>query len=339
MSAAARAAPISSGVDQLVTIVIPTLNEERSISSCLDSVLSQTYSQIEVLVLDGGSDDRTRAIVENYASRDARVMLLENPRRIQSAAMNMGLEAARGVYLVRIDAHATVAPTYIASAVAHLSTGEWGGVGGRKDAVGFTPTGRAIAAVLGSPFGVGNSAYHHATSSQTVDHIPFGCYVTDAAREIGGWSEQYSVNEDFEFDLRMRTSGRPLLLDPSMVIAWEGRPTIKLLARQYRRYGRGKSKVVLAHPAATSPRHLAAPGIVAMLALAALIAPWRPKWSFALVAPYLFVLTAGSISVAATLPTPEERRAVPAALAAMHLSWGVGFWEGIAGADVVQRSR
>ncbi len=329
----------SSQPTALVTIVIPALNEERSISSCLDSILAQTHTSLEVLVLDGGSTDRTGDVVREYISRDPRVRLINNPGRTQPAAMNLGLAASSGTYLVRIDAHATVAPTYIASAVRHLSTGEWGGVGGRKDAVGFTPTGRAIAAVLGSRFGVGNSTYHYATSAQTVEHIPFGCYVTAAARELGGWSEHFPVNEDFEFDLRMRNSGRPLLLDPSMVIAWEGRPTVRLLARQYRRYGRAKSKVVLGHPSATSPRHLAAPAVVAMLALATLIAPWRPKWSLALVAPYLGLLTIGSVAVASKLTTNEERRVVPAALAAMHLPWGLGFWEGIAGADVVQRSR
>ena len=325
--------------EHLVTVVVPALDEERSISSCLDCVLGQTHQDLEVLVLDGGSTDRTRAIVEDYARRDPRVRLVDNPRRTQPAALNTAWPEARGEYLIRIDAHATVPPTYVEQVVRHLATGDYGGVGGRKDAVGFTPTGRAIAAVLASPFGVGNSSYHHATDAALVDHIPFGAYPLEVVRELGGWDESTPVNEDFEFDYRVRQSGRTLLLDPALAIAWEGRQTIRLLARQYRRYGRGKSKVVRKHPSSTAVRHLAAPAVVAAFALALAIAPWRPRWSLLLVAPYLGVLGVGSAVVAARLPSAEERRAVLPALAAMHLSWGLGFWEGLLGAEVVQRAR
>jgi cellulose synthase/poly-beta-1,6-N-acetylglucosamine synthase-like glycosyltransferase len=323
----------------LVTVVVPALDEERSISACLDALLAQTHDALEVLVLDGGSKDRTREVVADYSRRDPRVRLVDNPRRTQPAALNTAWPVAGGEYLVRMDAHATVAPTYIEGVVRHLESGEYGGVGGRKDAVGFTPTGRAIAAVLGSPFGVGNSAYHHATRIQTVDHVPFGAYPMEVVRELGGWDESTPVNEDFEFDLRVRKSGRKLLLDPRLTIAWEGRQTIRLFARQYRRYGRGKSKVVLKSPEGTALRHLAAPAVVAAIALVFVIAPWRPRWAIALVAPYLGVLAVGSATIAVRLTSSEERRAVPAALAAMHLSWGLGFWEGIFGADVVQRTR
>jgi cellulose synthase/poly-beta-1,6-N-acetylglucosamine synthase-like glycosyltransferase len=324
---------------ELVTVVVPALDEERSISACLDSLLGQTHDALEVLVLDGGSTDRTRQIVDDYARRDPRVRLLENPGRTQPSALNTAWPAAQGQYLIRMDAHSTVAATYVERVVAHLRTGEYGGVGGRKDAIGFTPTGRAIAAVLGSPFGVGNSSYHHATTMGVVDHIPFGAYPIDVVRELGGWDAATPVNEDYEFDFRVRKSGRKLLLDPTLTIAWEGRQTVRLLARQYRRYGRGKSKVVLKHPESTAVRHLAAPAVVLAFAVALLLAPWRPRWSLALLSPYLGVLALGSGIVAARLGSPEERRAVAPALAAMHLSWGIGFWEGLLGADVVQRAR
>ncbi len=323
----------------LVTVVVPALDEERSISACLDALLAQTHQALEILVADGGSTDRTREVVEDYARRDPRVRLIDNPRRTQPAALNTAWPVAAGEYMVRMDAHATVAPTYVEDVVAHLSTGSYGGVGGRKDAVGFTPTGRAIAAVLGSPFGVGNSAYHHATRAQTVDHVPFGAYPIDVVRELGGWDESTPVNEDYEFDLRVRKSGRELLLDPRLVIAWEGRQTIRSFARQYRRYGRGKSKVVRKSPEATAIRHLAAPAVVAALAVALVVAPWRPRWALALVAPYLGVLAVGTASIAVKLPSAEERRAVLPALASMHLCWGLGFWEGLLGAEVVQRPR
>jgi len=324
---------------ELVTVVIPCLNEERSISACLESVLGQSHQSLEVLVVDGGSADRTTDLVEAFARVDGRVRLLHNADRVQPAAMNLAVAEATGRYLVRIDAHATVAPGFVAGVVAHLLTGEWGGVGGRKDAVGFSATGRAIAAVLGSRFGVGNSAYHHATEAQEVDHVPFGAYPIEVIHDVGGWDASIAVNEDYEFDYRVRSSGRRLLLDPSLVIAWEGRQTLPLLARQYRRYGRGKAKVVRKHPTSTAARHLVPPAVVAALGLAVLLAPVRPRWSAAIALPYVGLLGLGTVVVGARLAERDEVIAVPGAMATMHLAWGWGFWEGLLGAEVVQKDR
>jgi hypothetical protein len=243
----------------------------------------------------------------------------------------------RSDWLIRIDAHATVPPDYVERAHRHLTTGEWGGVGGRKDGVGYTNEGRAVAVVLGSRFGVGNSTYHHGTKVQTVDHIPFGAYPRTVIEKVGGWDESIPVNQDFEFDHRVREAGYELLFDPAMAIAWEVRPTIRSFWRQYRRYGRGKAQVVRLHPGSVSPRHLAAPALVLSLAMAAVLLPFKPRWSLLLVTPYLLGLGLASATVVPTVDVPAARRYVPLAFLAMHLGWGLGFWEGVAGAVAERR--
>ncbi len=263
--------------EPLVSVCIPALDEEESLSAALDSVLSQTWRTLEVLVVDGGSTDATRAIVEDYMSFDPRVRLVENPRRIQSAAMNEALASARSEWLVRVDAHSTVPPTYVEGVMAHLLTGRWGGVGGRKDGVALSEPGRAIAAALGSPVGVGNSTYHHGTTTEVVDHIPFGAYPVELARSLGGWDESITCNEDFEFDYRLRQAGHQLLFDPSLVIWWRTRETLADFSRQYRRYGSGKAAVIRRHPESMALRHLVPAGLVAVLAIAAVTAPRRPR--------------------------------------------------------------
>ncbi len=110
--------------------------------------------------------------------------------------------------------------------VAHLVTGEWGGVGGRKDGVGHTVQGRAVAAVTGSRFAQGNSVYHYGTETCVVDHVPFGAYSVEVARQLGGWSETQLVNEDFEFDYRLRRAGHRLLFDPAAAIDWDCRQSV-----------------------------------------------------------------------------------------------------------------
>src|ERR1051325_7700034 len=271
-----------ASTSDLVTVVVPARNEENAIGPCLDSILTQDEPNLQVIVVDGASTDRTVEIVREYAARDSRVGLLHNPVAIIPTSLNIALAAARGRWLVRIDAHATIPQGYVRKAAERLRTGRWGGVGGRKDGVGTTPAGRAIAAAMASPFGVGNSTYHHGTSRRTVDHIPFGAYPTALARELGGWDERCVVNQDFEFDFRLRRAGFELLFDPELAIAWESRQSIPALWRQYRRYGRGKSYVARLHPDSVKLRHLAAPALVAFAAVVTAVALRKPRGGLAM---------------------------------------------------------
>ena len=316
--------------EEVVTVLIPARDEERFIGACLESVLSQTERDLQVIVVDGASGDRTREIVRWHAERDPRVELLVNAEGGGiPTSLNAGLRAARGRWLVRVDAHATIPPEYVRRVVSHLATGRWGGVGGRKDGVGETPTGRAIAAALASPFGVGNSTYHHGTKLQSVDHVPFGAYPTGLLREIGGWDERLSANEDYELDYRLRRKGHQLLFDPRVAIAWRCRQRIPDLFRQYRRYGRGKAAVVRVHPESVRLRHLAAPALIAGWAVAlALSFRWKLPLALAVV-PYLLALGAAALMTARKAGDLRTTPRIAAAFAAMHVAWGLGFWEGL----------
>jgi cellulose synthase/poly-beta-1,6-N-acetylglucosamine synthase-like glycosyltransferase len=326
---ATRPSPTASRSD-LVSVVIPTLNEERSLEACLDSVLAQSHENLEALVVDGRSTDRTRDMVAIYAAADERVRLVDNPGQSAPAALNVAARAMRSDWFIRVDAHSTVRPSYVEQALAHLRSAKWGGVGGRKDAVGSTDAGLAIAAALGSRFGVGNSTYHYGTEAQVVDHIPFGAYPRAVIEEVGGWDESLPTNEDYEFDHRVRAAGHELLFDPDMVIDWECRQSVTALFRQYRRYGRGKASVVRMHPTSTKARHLAAPGLVALLATSAAVSPRKAGVAALMAAPYVATLATASALTAPQLDGPAKRY-LPAAFAAMHLGWGLGFWEGMAG--------
>ena len=319
-----------------VTVVVPARNEERSIAACLDSILSQDERDLQVLVVDGASTDRTAGVVRDYIERDPRVELLHNPQRIIPVALNIALAAARGTYLVRVDAHARIPPNYVSRALTHLRAIKWGGVGGRKDGMGGGPAGRAVAAAMASRFGVGNSTYHYGRRAQPVEHVPFGAYPVVLARELGGWDESLRVNQDFEFDYRVRRAGHELLFDPDLVIHWENRQSVGDLFRQYRRYGRGKLKVVLKHPKSLRPRHLAAPALVATLGAAAALAPRRPGAAAALVLPYAVGLGVASSRTVGSVDPPARPYVAPAFLA-MHVGWGLGFLEAAAAAVLPRR--
>jgi glycosyltransferase involved in cell wall biosynthesis len=314
---------------ELVTVAIPARNEERFIGRCLEAVLAQTYRNMEILVVDGGSSDSTPDIVAEYAVRWPSIKLLSNPRAIVPVSLNLAARAAAGSWFVRIDAHSTVCPDYVERAIAHLRTGRWAGVGGRIDPVGLTPAGRAVAVAMGSRFGIGNAVHHYGRSPVATDHVPFPAYPTALVRDLGGWNESLTVNQDFEFDYRVCQAGHRLLYDPALAITYFGQQSIPGVFRQFRRYGRGKAQVILLHPASAHARHFMAPLLVASLVLGAAVSVRRPALGAAIVAPYLSGLTVSTVAACRHLPDLAARVRLPAAFAAMHLGWGVGFWEGI----------
>ena len=328
----------SDGGRDLVTVVIPARNEEHFIRGCLASVQAQDYSDLQIIVVDGASEDGTGEIVKKCAETDGRIELVSNADRLIPKSLNLAVAQARGKWLVRVDAHATVPPDYVRRAVDHLRSGSWAGVGGRKDGVGVTPAGKAIAAAMASRFGVGNSTYHHGDRVQKVDHVPFGAYPLETVRRLGGWNEGLAVNQDFEFDYRVRASGGELLFDPGLVIKWHCRQSVPDLFRQYRRYGKGKTVVAGLHPASLRPRHLMAPALVGSFVVAASVAVRRPGWAAAVIAPYGIALAAASACTARDLDERAARVWVGPAFAAMHIGWGIGFWQGV-GSLVARRTR
>lgn len=314
---------------ELVTVVIPARNEEGYLGACLDSVREQDYTHLQIIVVDGASTDRTADVVRARMAVDDRIELLTNQHRTIPRSLNQAVAAARGRWLVRVDAHSTVPPDYVSIAVERLQQGGWGGVGGRKDGVGKTSAGRAIAVAMGSRFGVGNSTYHYGTEPQEVDHLPFGAYPVELVRRHGGWDESLVANEDFEFDYRLRQAGEKLLFEPRMVIHWHCRQSLADLYRQYRRYGQGKVDVVRRHPTSLSARHMVPPALVAYSALGAAVAVRHPGRSALMLAPYAVAIAAATAQTASRLESRGDQVKLPGAFVAMHVGWGVGFWSGV----------
>jgi succinoglycan biosynthesis protein ExoA len=316
---------MTSQIPGLVSVLMPVRNEADSVEGAVASVLGQAYPSLELLVVDGRSDDATAAIVERLAAADPRIRLLDNPARGIATGLNVGLDAARGEFVARVDAHLLSAPDLAA-------------VGGRRTGVAGTTTGRAIALALSSPFGVGNSINHYGTEVQPTDHASFGVYRASVARQVGGWDPALAVNEDVDFDFRILAAGYGIRYDPAMVISWHVRENLRDLGRQYRRYGRGKGAMVRKNgPSAVRPRHLAAPALVGTLALSGVaVLVRRPAVAVLLTAPYVVAVGAASIvtwrrAVAAGQSAGVDPGTLPGAFVAMHTGWGLGFLEGLAG--------
>jgi glycosyltransferase involved in cell wall biosynthesis len=297
-----------------VTIAIPVFNEAEAIEACLDAVAAQTYERIvEVLVVDGGSTDATRSFVSGTPG----VRLLDNPRRIQAAALNIALAEAKGEVFVRVDGHCLIAPDYVERCVEALELTGAAMVGGAMTPAAERPLQRGVAAAMSSRLGAGPARFHTGGPSSRVDTVYLGAYPTMLAREVGGYAEDVGVNEDAEFAIRMRERGA-VWFDETIRSTYVPRSSVRGVARQFYRYGRSRAATIRKHPASIAGRQLAAP-----LLVLGLLSPRRRVVAGA----YAAAVVAGCAR--AVRKDLAAGAAMAAVIPTMHLSWGVGFLRGL----------
>ncbi|GAB4470510.1 MAG: hypothetical protein OHK0057_13310 [Thermoflexibacter sp.] len=107
-------------MQKLVTVVITVYNGEKYLTEAIESVLSQTYRAIELILVNDGSRDRSLEIIQDYASKDDRIVVIDHPNRGISASNNAAIAIAKGFYYAKIDADDTMHPQRIEKQVAYL---------------------------------------------------------------------------------------------------------------------------------------------------------------------------------------------------------------------------
>ena len=105
-------------MDVLVSIIVPVYKVEAYLCPCIDSVLSQTYKNWELLLIDDGSPDRCGAICDNYAEKYETISVIHQANHGVSAARNAGIEKAKGDYLLFVDSDDWIAPDMIETMLA-----------------------------------------------------------------------------------------------------------------------------------------------------------------------------------------------------------------------------
>jgi glycosyltransferase involved in cell wall biosynthesis len=215
-----------------VTIVVPCRNEEKHIERCLESILANDYpkDRMEILVLDGMSEDRTREIVAAYSERYPMVRLVDNPKKHIPVAMNIGIREARGERILKMDAHSTYQPEYILRCVhyqglygAENAGGVWKMVPGAD-----TATARAIVLGLGHRFGSGNARVKIGVDRPTwSDTAAFGCFKKDLFERIGMYDEKLLSSSDLDLNQRIQAAGGGILVVPDVVINYAADPSLR----------------------------------------------------------------------------------------------------------------
>jgi glycosyltransferase involved in cell wall biosynthesis len=325
----------------LVSVLIPMRNEERRIQACLQSLAAQDYprDRFEVLIIDGASTDRSREVAQDVASReDLPLRLIDNPGRSTARGLNLGLDAARGEIVVRVDAHTAVAPDFLKESVAALMETDADGVGGPIESLGEGLVGQAIALAMSSPFGVRNAHFRYSRDTRYTDTVAFPAYRRGLFDEVGRFTEEIEYGEDDEFNYRLGDAGRKLLLTPRIKSIYYTRSSLPALFRQYLGYGRAKVEVLRRHPRRARLRQFVPAVFVASLAGLSALSPLYTGFrrGLGLVAlSYMMASLAFSLRIASRrgwryLPV------LPLAFACLHIAYGIGFLQSFARASLVR---
>jgi succinoglycan biosynthesis protein ExoA len=310
-----------------VTLIVPTLNEENYIRHAIGSLIPASESlDYELIVLDGGSTDRTSLIVKEMAALNPRIRLEPNPARYQSAAVNRGAKIAKpeSNIIIRADSHAEYPPGFVVGLVRELKKRDVASVvvPMRTRGKGFLQ--RGIAAAQNSRLGNGGAAHRSANNSRYVDHGHHAAFDRKAFLAVGGYDESFTHNEDAELDIRLRNSGKQIWLCSELAICYFPRDSLGALARQYFNHGSGRARTMLKHRRLPKLRQLLPLGALGMNTLS-LASGVGFGWPFFLPAlAYVGACLTGGALLAFSERDPAGCAAGFAAMI-MHQSWAAGF--------------
>jgi GT2 family glycosyltransferase len=325
-------------VRRLVSVVIPCRNEVKSIRATVEALLKSEDVDVEVLVVDGMSEDGTREVIDALASQDPRVRRVDNPKRLTPYAFNLGVQNAQGEFVQIVGSRNVLAPDYISLLLRALDAHpDVACVGGDYQHVGDSPSGRYISLAMESKFGVGLGNYRTMQQDALVDTVGVPLYRREIFAKVGLFDENLTRNQDDDFNFRVREHGLKILYVHAAKTTYLVRGSLRKAFRQYSQYGYFKVFVNRKHQAVTTLRQLVPPAFVLF---------WVVGLPLAVVALPVAVLLAsvGALYVAMGLALSGknlgllERFNVLKACAVLHVGYGVGYLQGIWDFLIIQRA-
>lgn len=317
-----------------VSIIIPCRDERAYVERCLASVLAfeGVPGGSELIVVDGGSTDGTREILAAWQARHPELRVLDNPERIVPTAMNLGIAAARGRLILRLDMHAEYPPDYMRRCWETSARTGADNVGGvvitlSKD---DSAQGRLVQALTTHRFGVGNSGFRVGATEGPADTVPYGCFRRVVFERAGRYDERLVRNQDYELNRRILAAGGTIWCDPQIQVRYFNQATLRGLLRQAVFTGQWNPWMWYVAPYSFAPRHAVpaafALGVGGAAGLALFGRPGRALLALALV-PYFMLAAAASWQQARRyglwmLP------ALPLLFFLYHLAYGIGVLRG-----------
>jgi succinoglycan biosynthesis protein ExoA len=326
-----------------VSVIIPCRNERGFIERCLEMVFAQTWpvDHLEVIVVDGMSDDGTRDILTRLADGHGNLKVADNPRLTAPTAMNVGLDAAGGDFIVRVDAHAAIPPDYVEVGVRYLGEHpEVWCVGGPRSRVGEGAFGELVGALSSSIFTTGNTHRRVGRYEGPTDGVAYPIWRREVFGEIGRFDEDMVRNQDDDLDVRVMNAGGIIYQLQHLRATYFVRSSVRKTLFQFYQYAYWKP-FVLKKNGRIPDWKAGVPAVffLTLIALTAAGAFWVPAaWAaLALLAVY------GFAAVLFAFPVAFKSRfwffpAAPFLFAALHLVYAWGFLRGFIDAYVLGRT-
>lgn len=316
----------------MLSVIIPIYNEEKYIAKCLESILEQDYpkNDLEVILVDGMSNDKTREIVASYTEKYFFIRLIDNPNRIAPWAMNLGIKEAKGDVIMRLDAHAIYETNYFSSLAYGLAKYEADNIGAvcKTDVLNKTSKTLAIREVLSNKFGVGNSVFRTGIQGdQEVETVPFGCWKREVFEKYGYYDVRLVRNQDIELNKRIIHGGGKIVIIPDTYSTYLARETYSKLAKN--NFGNGKWNILTVFYTgelrSLSVRHFVPLGFVIGLLLPLFLGFfWRPTIILSLAVLLLYLLSLGIVSAKLALSKKLNFIYLLVSFIVLHISYGCG---------------
>jgi glycosyltransferase involved in cell wall biosynthesis len=322
-----------------VSILIPCLNEFAFIRGCLASVIgfeTPDGTQIrEILVIDGQSTDGTRDIVDEIALGDRRIMLLDNPGRIQSTALNIALRVASGDYVLRLDAHSSYPANYLAQALETSVRTGCENVGGLfiTQTRGSGYRAALVQALTTHKFGVGDAGFRIGAQEGPADTVPYGCFRRDVFDRVGLFDERLVRAQDYEMNKRILAAGGCIWRNPAIQVKYYAQPDlISFLRKQIIYEAPYNAYMWYLAPYSFAARH-AITGVFAAGVLGGLfLSPISPTVRIiflSVMGIYFAIALASGIQQAIRYREPRHVIALPGAFFLYHFLHGIGLLGGL----------
>lgn len=320
-----------------LSVICPIYNEEKYIGLFLESLLQQDYpkNDLEILLVDGMSKDKTRAIIQDYIKEYSFIRMIDNPKRIVPCAMNIGIDAAKGDIIMRLDAHTSYQPDYFSVLVKGLKRLCADNVGTvcKTDVLNKTHKSLAIREVLSNRFGVGNSVFRTGISTeQEVDTVPFGCWPRNTFCKYGRFDERLVRNQDIELNKRIIRGGGHIYIMPNTYCTYYARENYRALAMN--QFKNGEWNILTVYYTKTftslSVRHfIPLSFVLSMVAPLTGILAWPPLALIALISFSSYMALIGFVSAKLAMQKNIPFFYLLAAFSVLHISYGWGSLVGI----------
>jgi glycosyltransferase involved in cell wall biosynthesis len=317
-----------------VSIIIPTLNEEKYIRKCLESLACQTYpkSKFEVLIVDGASSDNTLSIVSSFAGTiDLRI--LENRKIKHVFALNQGIRKTKGNYFVVIGGHSFVEKDFLEKSVEAFFEVREGvpnlaAVGGSIKVIYENRFARLVSSLFASPFS-GASDFWYSKRPHSAKTVVFGFYNKEIIEKVGCFDEDMIKGQDFEINLRLRKKGYTLYYCPEIKSCYHARNNFPGFVKQT--FDNGAAKGLCIRKGHFSPLWFV-PLVFVFYQLLLLSAGFFLQISWVFIGLLVPFITYWVISVLVSIQTSKKKRenvALPFMFWLLHTITGIGFLAGL----------